>query len=182
MTSIFTFRGTFPCTVDQKRRLTVPARFAKALTPRASRTFVAVHGLERCLSLYPLDFWEAYQENLMESHFEVEKARRGVRLMLASALDLEMDPQNRVTLTPEQLERTKIKSSALLIGVSTHLELWSPDVWSDYIHEPGSDSLEETFTMLGEEYRKTARQIREIRRGVTDPTNPALPGSSDDRS
>lgn len=137
---------------------------------------MAVHGLERCLSLYPLDFWQVFEENLMEAQFSDEEARRGVRHLLASTVDLEMDNQNRVTLTPELLERARIKSGAVLNGVVTHLELWSPEIWDDYINAQGAPTLEQAFKSLDEEYRKTTRQIREIRTGSNGSGNAGLIG------
>jgi MraZ protein len=163
----FTFRGTFPCAVDQKRRLTVPSRFAKALTPRAKRTFVAVHGLERCLSLYPLDFWQTFEKNMLMAEISDPVTRRGIRKLLASTEDLPMDNQNRVTLTPALLDYARIKHDALLNGVIDRLELWSPERWNEFNEEPGSPSLEEAFTRLGPILNQTARQISEERERLT---------------
>src|SRR5512140_495408 len=157
----YTFRGTFPCAVDQKRRLTVPSRFAKALTPRARRTFVAVHGLERCLSLYPLDFWQTFQKNLQLAHISDPVTRQGLRKLMASAEDLPLDNQNRITLTPALLDFAHIRHDATLLGMIDRLELWSPDRFSDAMTE--GPSLAEAYERLDEIQQKTALQILEER-------------------
>jgi MraZ protein len=158
-----TFRGTFPCAVDLKRRLTVPSRFAKALTPRAQRTFVAVHGLERCLSLYPLDFWQAFERNLQTAEFADPATRQGIRRLLAFAEDLQLDKQNRITISQGLLDFARIKRDVHLVGLTDHLELWEPLHWNDVMNAPGIPSFEEVFTKLGPTLQKTALEVGERR-------------------
>lgn len=162
----FTFRGTFPCTVDQKRRLTVPSRFAKALTPRAKRTFVAVHGLERCLSLYPLDWWQVFERELQEAPMADPEVRRGIRRLLASTEDLVLDNQNRITLSPDLLGYAHIRSQAVLNGVIDRLELWSPEAWQSYLDEEGTPSFEQTLQRFGDIIQKANRIVRQEREGA----------------
>ena len=167
METELSFRGTFPCAVDQKRRLTVPSRFAKALTPRAKRTFVAVHGLERCLALYPLDYWVTFQKNLQRAKVSDPVTRKGVRKLLASTEDLQMDNQNRLSLTPALLEYGRIKNDALLIGANERLELWSPEQWEDFNKD--SPTIEDAFTQLEDIIDKTNTEIIEERERLVNP-------------
>jgi MraZ protein len=159
----FTFRGTFPCTVDQKRRLTVPSRFAKALTPRAKRTFVAVHGQERCLSIYPLDWWQVYERQLHAAQSTDAEIRRALRRLLASTEDVQLDNQNRITLSPSHLEYAGIRGAAVLNGLVEKLELWSPDNWQRYLDEDGAPSFEATMERLGPIMEKTNAIVLEER-------------------
>ena len=159
------FRGTFPCAVDQKRRLTVPSRFAKALTPRAKRTFVAVHGPERCLVLYPLDYWTTFQKNLQRARISDAETRKGVRRLLASAEDVPMDNQNRISLTPALLEYGRIRSDALLVGANERLELWSPEQWDDFMKD--SPSIETAYVKIEDIIDKTNSEILEEREALS---------------
>jgi MraZ protein len=147
--------------VDQKRRLTVPSRFAKALTPRAKRTFVAVHGQERCLCIYPLDYWQTLEKNLQHAHITDTKTRQGIRKLMASTEDLPMDNQNRITLTPALLDFARIKHDSFLVGVIERLELWSPELFEEAMEE--GPSLAEAFAQLDEIQQKTAVQVSEER-------------------
>jgi MraZ protein len=160
-----TFRGTFPCTVDQKRRLTVPSRFAKALTPRAKRTVVAVHGLEGCLSFYPLDWWQVFENELLLAETTDPELRRGTRRLLASAEDLVLDGQNRITLLPSLLEYAGIRSQAVLLGQAERMELWSPERWNGYLTEPGTPSYEQAMVGVGPIMKLTSLKVRNIRAG-----------------
>ena len=158
-----TFRGTFQCTVDQKRRLTVPSRFAKALTPRAKRTVVAVHGLEKCLSFYPLDWWKVFERELLLAEMTNPDIRRGTRRLLASTEDLQLDNQSRITLSASLLEYSGIRSNAVLTGALDRMELWSPEGWSSYLREEGTPTYEETLVGVGPIMQKATLIVRDQR-------------------
>lgn len=147
--------------MDNKRRLTVPARFAKALTPRAQRTFVAVHGTERCLTLYPLDYWQLLEKHLPTTPWADANARMALRRLLAYAEDLPLDNQNRITLSPGLLEHAHLNRDVLLIGLSSHLEIWDPAHWKEVMDSPGVPSFEEVFTRLDESLQKAALEYGE---------------------
>jgi len=141
----------------------VPSRFAKALTPRAKRTVVAVHGLERCLSFYPLDWWRVFERELQLAEMTDPNIRRGTRRLLASTEDLQLDNQSRITLSASLLEYAGIRSNAVLNGVLDRMELWSPEGWSGYLREEGTPTYEEALAGVGPIMHRTALIIREQR-------------------
>ena len=55
------FTGEYNNTIDQKNRLSIPAKYRKALSPVNDSTFVLTRGFDQCLILYPLD------ENIFET-------------------------------------------------------------------------------------------------------------------
>jgi len=158
-----TFRGTFQCTVDQKRRLTVPSRFAKALTPRAKRTVVAVHGLEKCLSFYPLDWWKVFERELLLAEMTSPDLRRGMRRLLMSSEDLQLDSQSRITLSAPLLDHAGIRSNCVLTGALDRMELWSPEGLDRYLHEEGTPSYEATLVGVGPIMQKATMIVRDQR-------------------
>jgi MraZ protein len=152
--------------VDQKRRLTVPSRFAKALTPRAKRTVVAVHGLEGCLSFYPLDWWKVFEHQLSLRASTDPDLRRATRRLMASTEDLVLDNQSRITLSPSLLEYAGIRSQAVLIGIAERMELWSPERWNGYLVEPGTPSFEQVMIGVGPVMAETSQLVDRMRAGL----------------
>ena len=75
------FRGSYMHSIDHKGRISVPARFRKALSGRASATFVIVRGLETCVAIYPQDEWKRMEERLRSRSFYDETNRRFLRTM-----------------------------------------------------------------------------------------------------
>ena len=61
------FRGQHKHTIDEKGRLSIPAKFREALeTVFEAPLFVTV--LEQCLVAYPADEWRALEQQLNEKH------------------------------------------------------------------------------------------------------------------
>ena len=58
------FTGEFRNTIDQKNRLSIPAKYRKALSPVNDGTFVLTRGFDQCLILYPLDEWKKVEGQL----------------------------------------------------------------------------------------------------------------------
>ena len=52
------FMGEYNHTIDAKGRLIIPARFRELL----GEEFVLTKGLDGCLSIYPMDEWNAFED------------------------------------------------------------------------------------------------------------------------
>ena len=58
------FTGEFYNIVDQKNRLSIPAKYRKALDLSNDKTFVLTRGFAQCLVLYPLNEWKKVEFQL----------------------------------------------------------------------------------------------------------------------
>ena len=54
------FMGEYNHIIDAKGRLIIPARFRELL----GEEFILTKGLDGCLSIYPMDAWEAFETKL----------------------------------------------------------------------------------------------------------------------
>src|SRR3954465_15992651 len=85
--------GEFEHTIDDKNRLTLPAKFRQAL----SGGLVITRGLDRCLHCYPQADWERLVENRLAGLAPVSRRARGMnRIVVAGASEAEPDKQGRV--------------------------------------------------------------------------------------
>ena len=48
------FTGEYNNIIDQKNRLSIPAKFRKSLAEKNKKTFVLTRGFDQCLFLYPV--------------------------------------------------------------------------------------------------------------------------------
>ena len=118
--------------IDHKGRISVPARFRKALSGRASATFVIVRGLETCVAIYPQDEWKRMEERLRSRSFYDETNRRFLRTMTIDSDDATLDAQGRVAIPPRLLAHARLTKEAMVNGVIDHLETplvkwgWAP--------------------------------------------------------
>lgn len=120
------FLGRHAHTVDAKGRMAVPARFRDAL----AEGLVLTRGIDRCLALYPLVAWQPLAEKISALPISDPDARTFRRLVFAEAVDLALDGQGRILLPPELRAYAGIDREALVVGVHTSVEIWSPERWA----------------------------------------------------
>jgi MraZ protein len=117
--------GEFEHTIDDKNRLTLPAKFRQAL----SGGLVITRGMDGCLYCYPQASWERLagldphtrEGRLMHSYF------------FAAATDAEPDTQGRVMLPASLAKNAGIGREVVVAGVNDHLEIWDRAAWHDHV-------------------------------------------------
>ena len=122
------FTGEYYNTLDSKSRLSIPAKFRKALNPINDRTFVLTRGFDNCLLLYPVSEWSKVEEQLSFLSSMKGRHRNFIRSIVRHASYAQYDSQGRI-LIPENLgEFANIDKDVTVIGVIKKIELWSPQV------------------------------------------------------
>lgn len=141
------FIGEYNHSLDDKGRLAVPKKFREDLSTGA----VVTRGLDTCLFLYTRKEWEKLAEKLANLPFAQANTRAFARLMLAGAMDVEMDKQGRVIL-PEYLRSfAGMKKNVVVAGLYNRLELWDEERWQAYKKqtEDKSTQIAEQMADLG---------------------------------
>ncbi len=129
---MLSFIGKYRYAVDEKGRVSIPARWRKSLSPEADETFVITRGLDRCLFLYPLDEWEKIEKRLRELNTFNPEHRYVMRVILMWANEVTLDNQSRIMIPKNLLEFAKIDREAILIGTLDKIEIWNPEVYEEY--------------------------------------------------
>jgi len=130
------FIGEYSHTIDNKRRLAIPARFRKELGKKA----VITRGLDNCLFVFPESEWAKLAEKLGALPLGQSDARGFIRLMLAGAMDVKLDGQGRIIL-PDYLRRfAGLKKDAVVAGLHSRLEIWDTEEWQKYQTGTEADS------------------------------------------
>ena len=119
------FLGEYQYTIDDKGRLTIPAKFRRPLL----NGLVITRGLDRNLAIYPLDEWAKLVERIERLPYSDPEARRLRRLIFSGASDVEPDRQGRVNIPTYLLEYGMISKEAVVAGMNAYIELWSPEQW-----------------------------------------------------
>ncbi|MGQ9779756.1 MAG: division/cell wall cluster transcriptional repressor MraZ [Bacillota bacterium] len=135
------FMGEFQHALDEKGRLTIPAKFREEL----GEGFIITRGLDRCLFVYPRTEWTAIQEKIKALPMEKPEVRGFVRLLSAGAVEAEVDKQGRVGLPPHLREYAGIEREVVVIGAITRVEIWSAAEWTAYARK-----FEASFSEIAE--------------------------------
>lgn len=141
------FIGEYQHNIDQKGRLAVPAKFRKELAKGA----VVTKGLDNCLFLYPKNEWQKLADKLSALPISKANTRAFSRLMLAGAMDVEVDRQGRM-LIPDYLRRyAGLKKKSIIAGLYNRLEIWDEVKWNKYKQgtETKSGDIAEALGELG---------------------------------
>lgn len=141
------FIGEYSHNLDDKGRVAIPKKFQ----PELSSGAVVTRGLDQCLFLYTRTEWDKLAQKLATLPFAQANTRAFSRLMLAGAMDLEIDKQGRVVV-PEYLRTfAGIKKNVVIAGLYNRLEIWDAEVWKDYTKrtEAESTAIAEQMGMLG---------------------------------
>jgi MraZ protein len=117
--------GTHEHTLDDKNRLTLPAKLRQAFADGV----VVSRGMDGCLAVYPLPEWERMRERLEQLDPLSGEARRIRRYFYAGAVADEMDKQGRIAVPSPLKEYAKLERDVVVAGVHDHLELWDRAAW-----------------------------------------------------
>jgi MraZ protein len=129
------FLGEFLHTLDDKGRLTIPAKFRDEL----AGGLVITRGIDRCLSVFPRPVWDDLAERIAQLPLTQRNARNFGRLMFSGAADFIPDRQGRVLIPPGLREYAGFDSEAVIIGLYDRLEIWNPESWASLKAEVEED-------------------------------------------
>ncbi len=122
------FIGEFEYRVDDKGRVPIPPKFRLELKEEG---VVLKQGVEKCITIYTLSLWRKLAEQLPSGPIITGKMRRLNRAFFASAFNVELDGQGRISIPNQLRQECEIKDEVVVAGVNTYIELWSKDLWGE---------------------------------------------------
>lgn len=136
------FTSEYECKLDTKGRLVLPAKI-KANLPEVSTTeLVLRRGFEPSLILYPMVEYKKIHHKISSlSEFNPEQ-RRLKRTFFRGIAQVELDSANRILIPRSMLAHAKIEKEALLIGVGSSVEIWSPQLYHEHAIEDSQEYSE----------------------------------------
>lgn len=129
------FSGEYEHTIDDKGRLTIPARFRAELP---DEVFVT-RGLDGCLFVYPPEAWQGMAEKLVKLPLTQRNARYFNRMMFSGA-ECKIDKLGRILIPAPLREHASIENEVVVVGVNSRLEIWSKERWREITAEIERDS------------------------------------------
>ena len=123
------FYGTHEHTIDEKNRLTLPAKFRDGL----GGGVVLVRGIDRTVDVYPRESWEASVERIATLDSLTREAREMKRFVFAGATVTEVDKQWRVLVPPDLMRHASLGKEVSVVGVHDHIEIWNRPEWADHV-------------------------------------------------
>ena len=120
------FLGQYEHTIDEKGRLTIPARFREMLIDGA---FITQGFDENLIVLTPEVFERIYQQ-VSQMNMTDPSARLLRRLFFSHADRVDVDKVGRILIPQFLRQAIHLDSAAAIVGVGNHFEIWTPDRWA----------------------------------------------------
>ena len=118
--------GEFEHTIDDKNRLTLPAKFRSAF----SGGIVVTRGMDGCLYAYTQAAWDGLVRSRLATLDPLRKeGRRMQRFFFAGAAEGELDKQGRVNVPAALIEHAGLGREVVVAGVNDHVEIWDREAW-----------------------------------------------------
>lgn len=130
--------GEYHHSVDEKGRLALPTKFRKDL----SAGVVVTRGLDHCLFVYTKQTWDKVAGRLANLPMNQKNNRAFARLMLAGAMDAQIDGQGRVVLPDYLRTFAGLSKNVVVAGVHDRLEIWDEAEWEKYTKDAEQHSEE----------------------------------------
>lgn len=139
--------GEYRHNLDNKGRIAVPAKFKERLAPGA----IITRGLDNCLFVFASKEWDALAQKLVALPLAQANSRAFVRLMLAGAVDVDLDNQGRILIPDYLRQYADLKKSVVIAGLYNRVEVWDAGTWADYKKktEGASEEIAEKLGELG---------------------------------
>jgi MraZ protein len=128
------FLGEYAHSIDDKGRLTIPAKFRADLEDG----LVVTRGFDSNLMVFTLAGWQELAEKIAARPITDPSARAFRRRVFSGAMDLVPDRQGRILLPATLREFANLDNEAAVIGMYNYMEIWPVDAW-----QPVRDDIED---------------------------------------
>ncbi len=142
--------GEYAHTVDEKNRVSLPAKFRKEMGSKV----VIAPGIDGCLFVFALKEWSQFAERLSRpdaSSVLHADNRNFNRLIIGRAAETAIDSIGRI-LVPDHLRvHASLHTDVTIIGVLNRIEIWDSSTWTRYRKnfEKKTDAMAEKLNSAG---------------------------------
>jgi len=135
------FLGTHHPKLDDKGRLTLPAKFREEL----AEGLMITKGQDHCLFIFPRAEFEQMARKVAEAPFTNEAVRAYQRYLFAGTDEQTPDGQGRIVIASELRNYAGLTKDCVVIGAINRLEVWDGQAWQAYLdeHEDGYAKAQE---------------------------------------
>src|SRR5262245_55494787 len=146
------FRGRFEHTIDDKGRVSVPARFREFLQATNDDRVVITNFFvaeARCLDVYPYASWVEVEEHLQsQAQFDPDITNFQI-YYVGSAQDCVLDKQGRILLPPTLREYASLKRDVVFVSRIKKFQIWDKEEWGRVFGEAEQSLMKRPEVLKG---------------------------------
>ena len=119
------FLGRYEHNIDEKGRLTIPARYRELLENGAYVT----QGFDHNLIVHPSVFFEELSQKVNRLAYNDPNARQLKRFMFSTAERCDIDRVGRILIPQFLREAAGLSDVVMMVGAGDYFEIWAPEHW-----------------------------------------------------
>lgn len=131
------FMGEYAHALDDKGRLTIPARFREALNQGA----VITRGFENYLLIYTVEAFQRLTARTRTLSLTDPTHRALLRMAFSGAADVEPDRQGRILIPPFLRAYAGLDGDCVVVGVGDYIEVWNRASWEAQLQSINDPAL-----------------------------------------
>lgn len=124
------FRGRFEYTIDEKGRVSLPAKFRELLGSHYDERLI-VTTFDQCLWAYPMPEWQAIEEKIAALPQFKSEVKALQRVFVSGAVECPPDKQGRITIPPTLRDYASLKKDVIFVGMTKRIEIWAKEKWEE---------------------------------------------------
>jgi len=147
------FRGSFAQKIDEKGRVSFPARFREVLASTGSDQLCVTNFRSEgqpCLDVYPYSKWLELEERLQK---RTDRAPNVIKFFqnfyFPGVQECQIDKQGRILLMPRLRDWAQLEKDVMFAGVGNVLRIFSLGNW-DKVFKSGEQNLADAPEVLQE--------------------------------
>ena len=137
------FVGSFPHSLDAKKRVFIPAKFREEL----GAEFYITRKFDPYLSIYTAEEWDEFV-TLISSLPESEAAELQDYL-LGAAQKCTPDSNGRIILDEKLMKHAGISKNVVFVGAGKQIKIWSEETWNERESKRDPASIRELMRKYG---------------------------------
>jgi MraZ protein len=119
------FLGEFSHIIDDKGRLTLPAKYRTDL----GHGVVVTRGVDKCLFIFTAEEFQRLADQIGQLPMTQSEARELSRHFFSGASDVELDKQGRVLIPQNLRDYAGLDGEVMVTGINTRIEVWDVKAW-----------------------------------------------------
>jgi MraZ protein len=121
------FLGQFEHSIDEKGRVTIPARFREVLVAEGA---YVLQGFDRNLIVLTASAFDQMVKRINQLSLTDTNARLLKRQVFSTAVQVEIDKAGRILIPQFLRQAAQLDTNLMVAGVGDYFEIWSQELWA----------------------------------------------------
>jgi MraZ protein len=122
------FVGTFTPRLDDKGRVTLPAKYRDHFLAGVT----LARGQDHCLYVFTPEGFDDFAAEVIDAPVTDARARGYQRVLLANTDEQKPDAQGRISVPARMREYAGLTKDVVITGVGSRMEIWDAGEWTRY--------------------------------------------------